>query len=81
MPRINYGYGGFDTMVKGENLGRKESAYFIDTTLAQRLTQVEGLETSILSGLQGEKMMMVLTTTLPGHTAPLHSHPHEQIGM
>lgn len=25
--------------------------------------------------------MMVLNTTLPGCTVPMHSHPHEQIGM
>jgi len=40
-----------------------------------------GLETTILSGLHGEKMMMALNATLPGHTVPVHSHPHEQIGM
>jgi quercetin dioxygenase-like cupin family protein len=45
------------------------------------MTQMEGLETTILSGLDGEKMMMVLNATLPGYTVPLHSHPHEQIGM
>jgi quercetin dioxygenase-like cupin family protein len=42
---------------------------------------MEGLETTILTGLYGEKMMMVLSATLPGHSVPLHSHPHEQIGM
>jgi quercetin dioxygenase-like cupin family protein len=26
-------------------------------------------------------MMMVLNATLPGHTVPMHTHPHEQIGM
>ncbi len=26
-------------------------------------------------------MMMVLNATLPGHKVPLHSHPHEQVGM
>jgi quercetin dioxygenase-like cupin family protein len=26
-------------------------------------------------------MMMVLSATLPGHSVPSHSHPHEQIGM
>jgi len=40
-----------------------------------------GLRTKILTGLHGEKMMMALNTTLPGHTVPQHSHPHEQIGM
>ncbi|KPL05217.1 MAG: hypothetical protein AMJ73_01820 [candidate division Zixibacteria bacterium SM1_73] len=40
-----------------------------------------GLETTILTGLGGEKMMMALNATLPGHTVPTHSHPHEQVGM
>jgi quercetin dioxygenase-like cupin family protein len=34
-----------------------------------------------LTGLHGEKMMMVLNATLPGESVPLHSHPNEQIGM
>ena len=55
--------------------------YFIDPEDAPRLTQMPGLETSILTGLRGEKMMMVLNATLPGHAVPKHSHPHEQIGM
>jgi quercetin dioxygenase-like cupin family protein len=42
---------------------------------------MEGLETTVLTGLHGEKMMMVLNTTQPGHTMPMHSHPHEQVGM
>jgi len=45
------------------------------------LVQREGLETTILTGLHGEKMMMVLNTTWPGQTVPRHSHPHEQVGM
>lgn len=55
--------------------------YFVDKNRAPKIAQMEGLETAILTGLHGEKMMMVLNTTLPGHTVPLHSHPHEQIGM
>ncbi len=55
--------------------------YFINPADAPRLTQMPGLETTILTGLHGEKMMMVLNATLPGHTVPMHSHPHEQIGM
>ncbi len=55
--------------------------YFIDTVNAPRFTQMAGLETRILTGLRGEKMMMALNATLPGHTVPLHSHPHEQIGI
>lgn len=42
---------------------------------------MKGLETVILTGLHGEKMMMVLNVTLPHSTVPLHSHPHEQVGM
>lgn len=42
---------------------------------------MEGLETTVLTGLHGERMMMVLNATLPGHSVPTHSHPHEQIGM
>ena len=55
--------------------------HFIDPTVAFHLTQMPGLETTILTGLHGEKMMMVLSATLPGCTVPIHSHPHEQIGM
>lgn len=58
-----------------------ESFYFINPANAPRLTQMPGLETTIITGLHGEKMMMVLNATLPGHTVPEHSHPHEQIGM
>jgi quercetin dioxygenase-like cupin family protein len=55
--------------------------YFIDPAEAPSFTQIPGLETSILTGLQGEEMMMVLNSTLPGHSVPSHTHPHEQIGM
>lgn len=40
-----------------------------------------GLETRILTGLHGERMMMVLSSTLPGLTVPVHKHSHEQIGI
>jgi quercetin dioxygenase-like cupin family protein len=59
----------------------EKSPYFIDPEDAPRLIQMPGLETTILTGLHGEKMMMALNATLPGHTVPMHSHPHEQIGM
>ncbi len=55
--------------------------YFIDMANAPKFMQMAGLETRILTGLRGENMMMVLNATLPGHTVPLHSHPHEQIGI
>lgn len=59
----------------------ERTRYFVDKTRAPKIAQMEGLETVILTGLHGEKMMMVLNFTLPGHPVPLHSHPHEQIGM
>ncbi len=62
-------------------MAQEKITYFIDPASAPKLTQMAGLETTILTGLHGEKMMMVLNATLPGHTVPLHSHPHEQIGM
>jgi len=64
--------------IKIEN---KKSKYFIDVKDAPKFQQMEGLETTILSGLYGEKMTMALNATLPGHTVPIHSHKHEQIGM
>jgi len=60
---------------------QKKVSFFINSEDAPKLTQMEGLETTILTGLYSEKMMMALNTTLPGHTVPRHTHPHEQIGM
>lgn len=60
---------------------RKKIPCFISAESCPKFAQVEGLETTVLTGLHGEKMMMVLNATLPGHTVPLHSHPHEQVGM
>ena len=59
----------------------KKIPHFIDPEDARRLVQIPGLETTILTGLHGERMMMVLNATLPGHTVPTHTHPHEQVGM
>ena len=59
----------------------ERSPYFIDLEQAPRFAQMEGLETTVLTGLHGEQMMMALNATLPGHTVPTHSHPHEQVGM
>lgn len=58
-----------------------QASYFIDPEKALRISAMSGLETTILTGLHGERMMMVLSSTLPGHTVPVHTHPHEQIGM
>ncbi len=59
----------------------KKSKYFINIEDAPKFTQMEGLETTILTGLHSGKMTMALNATLPGHTVPIHSHKHEQIGM
>jgi len=60
---------------------QEKALYFISPAEAPELTQNAGLKTKILTGLHGEKMMMAFNTTLPGHTVPRHTHPHEQIGM
>ena len=62
-------------------MGQMKARYFIEPASAPKIIQMKGLETTILSGLGGEKMMMVLSATLPGHSVPTHSHPHEQIGV
>ena len=54
---------------------------FISLKDAPKIRQTEALETTFLTGFNGEKMMMVLSATLPNHSVALHSHPHEQIGM
>jgi quercetin dioxygenase-like cupin family protein len=61
--------------------GSHKQHYFIDPTKYQTIVQMEGLETTILTGLGDEKMMMVFSAIMPGHSVPLHSHPHEQVGM
>jgi quercetin dioxygenase-like cupin family protein len=60
---------------------RKEVTNFIIPNEAPRFIQIVGLETTVLTGVHGEKMMMVLNETLPDHSVPLHSHPHEQVGI
>jgi quercetin dioxygenase-like cupin family protein len=55
--------------------------HFITSADCPGFTQMAGLETTLLTGFNGEQMMMVLNSTLPGHTVPIHAHPHEQIGM
>ena len=59
----------------------KKMSYFVDLGGAPKMMQMLGLETTILTGLHGEQMMMALNATLPGHEVPTHAHPHEQIGM
>ena len=60
---------------------QEQIPHFPDPSVSPRMTQMPGLETTILTGLHGERMMMVLNATLPGHTVPLHTHPHEQVGV
>jgi unsaturated pyranuronate lyase len=55
--------------------------YFIDPSKAPSFKPMNGVETSFLTGLQGEKAMMVLTTVYPGYAVPAHAHPHEQMGQ
>lgn len=62
-------------------MSREEIPYFVDPANAPRFAQMSGLETAILTGFHGERTMMVLNATLPGYTVPIHSHPHEQVGM
>jgi len=55
--------------------------YFIDPQDCPAFSQMPGLQTKILTGLQGEKMMMVLNSTAVGAEVLTHQHPHEQIGI
>lgn len=57
------------------------SKYFIDLEKCPEIVQFEGLTTKVLTGLNDEKMMMVLSSTMPNCEVPMHKHPHEQIGM
>ena len=59
----------------------KHFSPFVDLANAPKAKLMKGVEMQILTGLDGEKMMMVLTEVLPDHEVPLHSHLHEQIGM
>jgi len=59
----------------------KKSSYFVDSSATPKVIQMAGLETKILTGLSGEKMMMALNVTSPHCTVPFHSHHHEQVGM
>lgn len=57
------------------------SPRFIDPDTVVFIDLMPGVTTKVLSGLAGEKMMMVLTTIGPGVTVPSHRHPHEQVGI
>ena len=54
---------------------------FLKESEFAELEQMEGIVTQIVTGMSGEKVMMVLTTIQPGYEIPSHSHPHEQMGL
>jgi quercetin dioxygenase-like cupin family protein/ribosomal protein S18 acetylase RimI-like enzyme len=82
MPKPLFGVRGLRVLKKVMSMSVEErTPYFVSVVRAPKILQMEGLETTILSGLRGEQMMMALNATLPGNTVPLHSHPHEQVGM
>lgn len=57
-----------------------QGEYFLDPAKAPKFRMMDGVETTILTALDGEGMMMVLTEIAPGVTVPAHSHPHQQMG-
>jgi quercetin dioxygenase-like cupin family protein len=58
----------------------EKASYFISLKRAPVIKQMK-VETTILTGLNSEKIMMILSAALPGYGVLQHSHPHEQIGM
>ncbi|MBD3217058.1 MAG: cupin domain-containing protein [candidate division Zixibacteria bacterium] len=55
--------------------------FFIDDEKAPSLQLAEGINTSILTGMHGEPMMIVRHNIDPGAEAPMHAHPQEQVGL
>ena len=55
--------------------------YYIEAGKAPHFSPMDGVDSSVLTGLSGGEIMMVLTTIQPGYAVPEHSHPHEQTGM
>jgi len=58
-----------------------KSRYFVDRAEVPSLAQMPKTKTDILSGFHGERTMMVQTEIEPGAVIPVHSHPHEQVGI
>ena len=54
-------------------------SYFINPDMVNYIDLMPGVKSRILTGLNGGKMMMALTTVEPGAAVPTHAHPHEQI--
>ncbi|MDG7016700.1 MAG: cupin domain-containing protein [Nitrososphaerota archaeon] len=66
---------------QNHSIRKSSRATHQDSAQAPKIEQLPGLETTILTGLNGEQMLMALNATLPGHSVSTHSHPNEQIGM
>lgn len=62
-------------------MSKQRSLHFIDPDELKSIELMPGVTAKVLSGLNEEKMMMVLATIAPGVTVPAHSHPHEQVGI
>jgi hypothetical protein len=56
----------------------KQAPYFIEPEDAPTFAQMEGLETTVLTGLHGEQMMMVLNWVSPIAPAPSAGTSWEQ---
>ena len=62
-------------------MNNQRSLHFIGPDLLEPIELMPGVTAKVLSGLNEEKMMMVLATIAPGVSVPAHSHPHEQVGI
>ena len=65
----------------GDDTVSEAASYFLDPAAAPVLEQFPGLSTTVLTGQGDDRMMMVLSATAPGHSVPVHSHPHQQVGV
>ncbi len=55
--------------------------YFLDPVPAPRIVPRRGLQPTSPRGDTGERLLMALSATLPGHRVPWHLHPSEHIGV
>jgi len=58
-----------------------DEPYFLKAEQAPELQLAAGIRTNLMTGLKGEKVMVVQHNIDSGATAPVHSHPHEQHGL
>jgi quercetin dioxygenase-like cupin family protein len=59
----------------------KNQERFLRPTRAVSFEQFAGLKTTLLTGMNGEQIMIALNATMPGVTVPMHSHSSEQYGV